>query len=154
MKDIGIIQLDKPDQVGIVVNSVDNMVFQFKHLFGIEGFEIVDWPLPDIAPETTYYGKPAAWRMRVAFVTLGSMQIELIEPVEGENIYKDFLSKNGPGMHHFRFTVQDFDEKVVSLQNAGIEMISTGRGMRTNSRWAYFDTFDILDGVYLELRTI
>jgi methylmalonyl-CoA/ethylmalonyl-CoA epimerase len=154
MKDFGIIQLDKPDQVGIVVNCVDTTVSQFKHFFGIEGFEIVDWPLPDSDPESTYHGKPSFWRMRTAFATLGSLQIELVEPLEGDSIYKDFLVKNGPGLHHFRFTVQDFDEKVASLQKAGIQMISSGRGMRTNSRWAYFDTFDILDGVYIELRTV
>lgn len=153
MKDFGIIQLDNPDQVGIVVNSVDHMVNQFKFLFGIDGFEIVDWPLPDSNPESTYHGKPAFWRMRTAFATLGSLQVELIEPGEGASIYKDFLSKNGPGLHHFRFTVTDFDDKCQKLEAAGIKMISSGRGMRTNSRWAYFDTFDVFDGVYIELRT-
>jgi methylmalonyl-CoA/ethylmalonyl-CoA epimerase len=154
MKDFGIIQLDNPDQVGIVVNSVDFMVEQFKQLFGIDGFEIIDWPLPDSDPESTYHGKPGFWRMRTAFATLGSLQIELVEPLEGESIYKDFLEKNGPGIHHFRFTVTDFDDKCKKLQESGIQMIASGRGMRTNSRWAYFDTFDICEGMYIELRTL
>jgi hypothetical protein len=154
MKNMGIIQLDKPDQVGIVVNNVDFMVQQFKSLFGIDGFEIIDWPLPDSDPESTYYGNPGYWRMRTAFATLGSLQIELVEPLEGKSIYKDFLLKNGPGLHHFRFTVQDFDDKVKKLEEAGIMMISSGKGLRTNSRWAYFDTFNVLDGIYIELRTV
>jgi methylmalonyl-CoA/ethylmalonyl-CoA epimerase len=154
MNNFGLIQLDKPDQVGIVVNNVVEMVEQFKNLFGIAGFEIIDWPLPDSDPESTYHGKPSFWRMRTAFATLGSLQIELVEPLEGNSIYKDFLLKNGPGLHHFRFTVQDFDDKVKKLEDAGIKMISSGRGMRTNSRWAYFDTFDIFNGVYIELRTV
>lgn len=152
--DFGIIQLDKPDQIGIVVNNVVEMVEQFKNLFGIEGFEIIDWPLPDSDPESTYHGQPSFWRMRTAFATLGTLQIELVEPLEGNSIYKDFLLKNGPGLHHFRFTVQDFDDKVKKLEAAGINMISSGRGMRTNSRWAYFDTFDVFNGVFIELRTV
>ncbi|NMB54342.1 MAG: hypothetical protein GYA15_06535 [Leptolinea sp.] len=152
--DLGIIQLDKPDQIGIVVRSVDQFVDRFKALFNITGFEIIDWPIPGTDPDSTYHGVKAVWKMRTAFITLGSLQIEIVEPLEGNSIYKDFLSKNGPGLHHIRFTVTDFENKIVSLQKAGIEMISSGKGMRTNSRWAYFDTFDLLDGVYIELRTV
>ena len=28
------------------------------------------------------------------------MQLELIAPVRGENIYSDFLRDRGPGLHH------------------------------------------------------
>lgn len=152
--DNGIIQLDQPDQIGIVVNSVDHFIEQFKSLFGISGFEVIDWPIQGIDPESTYYGNRAYWKMRTAFIALGSIQIEIVEPLEGRSIYKDFLEKNGPGLHHLRFTVTDFDEKVNCLQKTGIQMISSGKGMRTNSKWAYFDTFNILDGIYIELRTV
>jgi hypothetical protein len=149
-----IITLDQPDQIGIVVNNVNDMVASLQSLLGIQGFEIVDWPLKDSDPESTYYGKPAFWKMRTAFTTLGMLQIELIEPLEGKNIYKDFLEKHGPGIHHFRFTVTNFEDKLESLKKAGIQMIASGRGMRTSSRWAYFDTSEILQGVFIELRTV
>jgi methylmalonyl-CoA/ethylmalonyl-CoA epimerase len=152
--DIGIIQLDEPDQIGIVVNNVDHFITQFNYLFGISGFEIIDWPIPGTDPESTYYGESAYWKMRTAFITLGTIQIEIVEPLEGRSIYKDFLEKNGPGLHHMRFTVTDFEKKVENLENAGIQMISSGKGMRSNSKWAYFDTFNILDGFYIELRTV
>ena len=149
-----IITLEQPDQIGIVVNNVNEMVASFQSLMGIHGFEIVDWPLQNSDPESTYYGKPAYWRMRTAFTTLGNLQIELIEPLEGQSIYKDFLQKHGPGIHHFRFTVTNFEDKLEALKKAGIQMIASGRGMRTSSRWAYFDTSEILQGVFIELRTV
>lgn len=139
------------DQVGIVVKDLDATIQQFKLLMGVEDFEVVDWPKPGIDPELTHHGKPANYKMRVAFTRLGNIQVELIEPGEGENIYGDFLESHGPGLHHIRFSEKDFDRKFEQLQKAGIEMIASGRGMRSGATWAVFDTTKQL-GIFIELR--
>ena len=151
---LSVINLTQPDQVGIVVKNVNAVVEQYQTLLGIGGFEIVDWPVPGIDPLSTYHGQPAKWKMRTAFATLGSLQIELVEPLEGRSIFQDFIETRGPGFHHFRFTVQDIDDKLAALEKANIPLISSGRGMRSNSRWYYFDTTSLLDGVYIELRSV
>ena len=153
-ENLSVIQLSQPDQVGILVENVDAAVLQYSQLLGIRNFEIIDWPLPGVDPESTYYGKAARWKMRTAFSPLGNLQLELIQPVEGQSIFKDSLESRGPGIHHFRFTVSDFEEKIASLQKAGIQIISSGRGMHGGSHWAYFDTTRMLQGVYIELRKV
>ena len=146
-------QISNADQVGIVVKDLDGTMEQFKLLLGIDDFEVVDWPKPGVDPELTYYGKPAEYKMRVAFTRLGNVQVELIEPGEGINVYGDFLKTHGPGLHHIRFSEKDFDQKYEQLQKAGIQMIASGKGMRSGATWAVFDTTKYL-GIFIELRRV
>jgi hypothetical protein len=88
----------------------------------------------------------------LGFARQGSTQIELIEPLEGQNIWSDFLDTNGPGLHHFRLVVSDFDNKVTELEKAGIKNIASGTGAHIGSKWAYFDTSELLNGIVIELR--
>ena len=48
----------------------------------------------------SYRGKPADFVASISLSYLGDMQLELIEPVSGANVYSDFLRDNGPGLHH------------------------------------------------------
>ena len=56
--------------------------------------------------------KPADFVASISLSYLGDMQLELIEPVRGPNIYSDFLRDSGPGLHHICVeadTLGDFD---------------------------------------------
>jgi len=147
------LNISNADQVGIVVEDLDSAIKQFKLLLGVSNFDVVDWPKPGTNPESTYYGKTAQFKLRIAFSQLGNLQLEVIQPVEGKSIFADFLETHGPGLHHLRFSEKNFDQKVEQLQKAGIQMISSGRGVRSPSTWAYFDTTKFLGGIYIELRT-
>jgi methylmalonyl-CoA/ethylmalonyl-CoA epimerase len=141
------------DQIGIVVRDLHAMAENLYRILGIGPFRIMEWPIDGIDPESTYHGEPEQYRLLLGFARQGSTQIELIEPLEGRNIWSDFLDNHGPGLHHFRLVVTDFDEKVSALEKAGIENIASGTGALFGSKWAYFDTSKILDGIYIELRT-
>ena len=147
------LNISNADQVGIIVKDLDSAILQYKSLLGIEKFEIVEWPKPGTDPESTYYGRPAKFSMRIGFTQLGNLQLEVVQPLDGKSIFRDFLESHGPGLHHIRFTEKDFDQKAEQLQKAGIQMISSGRGVRSASTWAYFDTTKFLGGIYIELRT-
>lgn len=140
------------DQVGIVVRDLHLMVEKLNQLFGIGPFRIMEWPLEGVDPQATYHGKPGSYRLLLAFATIGKTQLEIVEPLEGQNIYSDFLESHGPGLHHIRMTVPDFEERVNALTNAGIENIASGTGVHIGSKWAYFDTTDVLEGLIVELR--
>lgn len=47
-----------------------------------------------------YRGQPADFVANISLSYLGDMQVELLEPVRGPNIYSDFLRDSGPGLHH------------------------------------------------------
>lgn len=140
------------DQIGIVVNDVPAVAKKLHELIGIGPFRVLDYPLDGIDPESTYHGKPSRYRIRLGFAKLGAIQLELIQPLEGPNIWGDFLKSHGPGLHHFRCTVSNFEETVAAWEAAGIENMASGTGVHIGTRWAYFDTSALLDGVVIELR--
>lgn len=141
------------DQIGIVVNDVKVFTQELTRLFGIGPFRIFEWPLEGVDPQATYHGQPGDYRLVLAFATVGKIQLEIVQPLEGQNIYSDFLRDHGPGLHHFRLTIPDFDKAIKSMMEAGIKNIASGTGVHVGSQWAYFDTTHILEGVTVELRT-
>jgi methylmalonyl-CoA/ethylmalonyl-CoA epimerase len=141
------------DQIGIVVHDLYAVTQELTRLFGIGPFRIFEWPLEGVDPQATYHGQPASFRLLLAFVTVGKIQIEIVQPLEGQNIYSDFLRDHGPGLHHFRLTVPGFEQGVAALIGTGIEKIASGTGVHVGSKWAYFDTTQQLEGVVVELRT-
>ena len=140
------------DQVGIVVRDLHAMIEMFNQILGISDFRVMEWPMEGIDPESTYHGKPGNYRLLLGFATVGKTQIEIVQPLEGQNIYSDFLEAHGPGLHHIRLTVPDFDERGADLDEKGIKNIASGTGVHVGSKWAYFDTSEPLQGVIIELR--
>jgi methylmalonyl-CoA/ethylmalonyl-CoA epimerase len=140
------------DQIGIVVRDLHSMVANLSQLLGIGPFRVMEWPLEGVDPQATYHGNPGNYRLLLAFATIGNTQLEIVQPLEGQNIYSDFLEEHGPGLHHIRLTVADFDEKAASLEASGIENIASGTGVHVGSQWAYFDTSELLEGLVVELR--
>lgn len=140
------------DQVGIVVRDLHCTVEKLKQLLGVGPFRILEWPIEGVDPQATYYGEPGNFRLLLGFATSGSLNIELIEPLEGENIYSDFLKIHGPGLHHLRLNVPDYEARVAAWEQAGIKKMASGTGVHPGSEWSYFDTTELLDGVIIELR--
>jgi len=140
------------DQIGIVVHDLDAMVKMFSQLFGIGPFRVMEWPVEGVDPQATYHGEPGNYRLLLAFASIGATQVEIVQPLEGLNIYSDFLKSHGPGLHHIRLTVSDFEARVQALEAAHIEKIASGTGVHVGSQWAYFDTTRMLDGIVVELR--
>lgn len=58
-------------------------------------------------PDCTYRGAPADFVAHISLAYLGDLQLELIEPVRGENIYTEHLQSHGPGLHHACWEVDD-----------------------------------------------
>ena len=144
--------LSNADQVGIIVADLDAFLHAMQTLLGIDGFEIIEYPPEDIDPETLYYGQPAEFTVRMAFRDFGKFQLEVVEPGEGQSVFRDFLEDNGPGLHHIRFTESAFDEICEELKRRGIRQISSGKGAHGTSKWAYFDTSAVLQGLFIEIR--
>ncbi|CQD16048.1 flavoprotein [Mycobacterium europaeum] len=77
--------------------------------------------IPDVhfAPDScSYLGKPADFVASISLSYLGDMQLELIQPVRGENIYSDFLRESGPGLHHICMEVESPEQFEATLAGA------------------------------------
>jgi methylmalonyl-CoA/ethylmalonyl-CoA epimerase len=144
--------LKNADQVGVIVSDLDAFLTVMKDLLGLDGFEVIEYPPPDLEPETTYLGEPSRFTARIAFRDFGRFQLEVVQPLEGRSIFRDHLEKNGPGLHHIRFTEERFDEICEQMSRRGIQEIASGKGAHGSSKWAYFDTAEVLQGLIVELR--
>jgi methylmalonyl-CoA/ethylmalonyl-CoA epimerase len=57
---------------------------------------------------------------RVGRFTVGDVQIQFCEPLEGDERFSNHLAEHGPGLHHICFTVDDIEEVIARAEARGI----------------------------------
>lgn len=135
---------DRVIQVGVVVRNIEQVIQHLADLFGIGPFRVIDCPPPEQKDRQFYCSQPANFHTRQAFADLGSVELELIEPLEGNTIWSDFLAQRGPGIHHIRFNVPDQESLTAYLRGQGIGKTQEGAGIRDGSYWVNYDTEKLL----------
>jgi hypothetical protein len=135
--------LGPPDQVAFVVEDLDAALPVYTALFG--PFEV----RPVKRDERLARGRVVSPTLRVAIGRCGDLEIELIQPVDGESPHREHLARHGEGLHHVRFRVDDFDAKRDALLAAGY--ISTFEGTSTRSRYVYLEAPERLGHTAIEL---
>jgi methylmalonyl-CoA/ethylmalonyl-CoA epimerase len=145
------VELKRLVQIGVVVGDLTQTTQALTNLFGIGPFRFVDWPnRPDA--KYWYRGVEEKIQIRQAFVQLGDVEVELIQPVAGErNAYKEFLEQKGGGIHHVLFEVPDIEVVLEKLGKEGIKVLQAGTGIRPGTRWVLLDTQELV-GFLVELR--
>lgn len=131
-------------QIGVVVRDLEKSMQMLAAVFGIGPFRVVECPPPGREERQFYRGEPARFRTKQAFADLGSVELELIEPLEGTTLWSDFLAARGPGIHHVRFNVPDHDALTGYLGQRGIGTTQEGAGIREGSYWVNYDTEDLI----------
>ena len=146
-----VVELKRPVQIGVVVRHLEQATQLLTSLFGIGPFRFIEWP--NRADSKYFYrGQEEHIKIRQAFAQVGALELELIQPIEGErNAYREFLEEKGGGIHHLLFEVDDMDQVVRHLAKDGIEVLQAGTGIRPGTRWALLDTQN-LAGFLIELR--
>ena len=143
-----IIKVSELRQVGIAVRDLEDSMRHYESIFGIASWQVMTVD-SSIISEMTYHGKPAEYVFRVALVTVGQMELELLQPAAGENIYSDFLKEHGEGLHHLgHVKVDNLDEAVQRLQKNGFAYLQGGRYQ--GGGYAYIDMVKPL-GYIIEL---
>jgi len=94
--------------VGIAVKSLSDAINSYKKLYGLDPIKIET--LHDI-------------KVKVAFIPLGEVLIELLEPVEsGEGRIGKFLQEKGEGIHHIAFRVENIHHALETLKKINIPL--------------------------------
>lgn len=138
-------------QVGIVVRNAEAAVRAWTERFKVGPAKFVDWPPPgsNLEETRTYHGQPGNFRMRLAFLETASVQLEFIEPLEGDNIYSDWLEEHGEGLHHILFHVSDPEAVAAGIDAPVLQ--SGGSTLNPGAIWSYLDTQEML-GCIVELK--
>lgn len=100
--------LSKINHIGIAVRSLDESLPFYRDNLALpfHGIEEV-----------------ADQKVRVAMLGIGESKIELLEPTSEESPVARFLEKNGPGMHHVAYEVDDIMAAIACLKERGVRMI-------------------------------
>jgi len=61
--------------------------------------------------------------VKVGFFPVGTTNIELVEPTEGETGLAKFLTKRGPGIHHICLEVDNIEAELNSYKAKGVRLI-------------------------------
>ena len=138
-------------QVCLVVKDLDKTVENYWKLFGIGPWHFYTYGKP-LVKKMSYHGRPCEYKMRVALSYVGPLRIELIEPMEGDTIYRDFVEEHGYGVHHFGVLVENMESAIAEAAACGLTMTQDGSGfgLDGDGHYAYLDTEDKI-GVTMEL---
>ena len=138
-------------QVALVVEDLDKTVENYWKLFGIGPWHFYTYGKP-LVKKMSYRGEESEYTMRVALSYLGPLRIELIEPVEGDTIYAEFVKEHGYGVQHFGVLVDDMQAAIAEAEAAGLMMAQDGSGFGADGdgHYAYLETEDKI-GTTIEL---
>ncbi|UCB44730.1 MAG: VOC family protein [Spirochaetota bacterium] len=109
MTEDSIVKVKAINQIAIAVKDLEMVAENYWKILGIGPWEIYDWEEP-LVYDREYYGKPAWAREKIAVTRVGSVEFELVQPVDGPSVYGDWIEKHGEGLHHMNFLVDSSDE--------------------------------------------
>jgi len=92
-----------------------------------------------------------AEKSRVAFLPVGSSEIELVEPTTKDSSLARYLEKRGPGMHHLCLEVDDIEGMLALLKEKGIQLINKTPVLGTGGKRYAFIHPKSANGVLVEL---
>ena len=100
--------LTKINHIGIAVKSLDDSLPFYRDNLGMAfaGIEEV-----------------VEQQVRVAMLQIGESKIELLEPTSADSPVAKFIEKNGPGIHHLAYEVNDIEAAIAKLMADGSRMI-------------------------------
>ncbi|MDX1709176.1 MAG: VOC family protein [Desulfobacterales bacterium] len=79
------------------------------------------------------------YNLKIKCVQIGSVQLQLVEPGEGDSLYKDHLEEKGEGVFHIGFEVNDIRATDAKIEAMGLNVLSSGR-RENGSGFSYLDT--------------
>ena len=112
-------------QVALVVRDLDAAIHTFVHEYGVAPWSILEMG-PGAIDDLVANDEPAEYTMRIALAMIGSVQWELIQPLDDHGPYAEFLATKGEGLHHIGMAVRDYDEALARLRAKGHSVLVGG----------------------------
>lgn len=102
-------------QIGIVVKDMDATIKKLTS-FGIGPFEHRSVPA---GAKEWYQDQPMTATFKIAAANVGGVELEFIQPVDGESPHRAFLEEKGEGVQHLAFAVENLEEDIENLKGKG-----------------------------------
>jgi methylmalonyl-CoA/ethylmalonyl-CoA epimerase len=138
--------LSDPTHVCVVVKDVERTATAYASLFGVGPFLIRQVHTP--ASRGSVRGTPQAYTLKFGYAKTSTVTIELVETVDGETHYKEFLEKHGEGIHHIGVRAHaPLDEELRRWRDKGIAPLQVNYRDDMRYGWAYMDTQAVIGAV-------
>jgi len=128
------------EHIGVVVRDMEKAVEYYSSVFGLGPFNVYVFE-----PEKQWFmEKPSSFRLQMGKAMWGDIVLELIQPIGGESLHKDFLGTHGEGLQHLGFLVPDYEETFDKFVKAGFAPLTRVEtyveAYKGNLKACYFDT--------------
>ncbi len=101
-------RLQNIDHIGVAVTDLDEARKIFVDILGLEFIE--EKTVPDRG-------------VKIAFLETGNTKVELLEGIGENSPVSRFIEKNGPGIHHLCFEVEDISRVMKEIAAEGLQLI-------------------------------
>jgi methylmalonyl-CoA mutase C-terminal domain/subunit len=127
---------NKIEHIGIAVKNLEEAVRFYTQMLGLKllGFETVE-----------------SEQVRVAFLEIGETRLELLEATDESSAIAKFIAKKGEGIHHIALNVDNQQERLDALKNAGVRLIHETPKLGAHNNLVAFLHPKATNGVLLEL---
>ena len=110
--------MEKIEHIGIAVKSLEESNKLFAQLFGKSHYKVEAVESEGVS---------------TSFFEVGPNKIELLEATKLDSPIAKFIEKNGEGIHHIAFAVDDIEKEIKSLgKNIEFLILKTGFGKKRN----------------------
>jgi methylmalonyl-CoA/ethylmalonyl-CoA epimerase len=124
------------DHVALLVENLDEAIALYRDRLGVDFY---------LREQNQGQG------FEVAAFRVGDAHIELLCPTTPDSVIGGLLQKRGPGVHHIALEVEDLDERMQEVSDAGLRLTSETPARGTGgSRIAFIHPRSLM-GVMLEL---
>ncbi|MFI5387239.1 MAG: hypothetical protein ACHQ50_14100 [Fimbriimonadales bacterium] len=84
-------------QISLAVRDLDKTMLQYHRAFGWAPWQVFDH-VPPVHHNTRLRGADVHYALRGAEVYVGKMNFELLQPLEGPNLWSEFMEQRGEGI--------------------------------------------------------
>lgn len=98
----------KIHHVGVAVDDLDEAIRLYTTVFGAE---------------LTHRATNQKEGLEAAFLSAGTVEVELLAPLREDSPVGKFVAKRGPGLHHVAIGVADIEQAMADAKASGLELI-------------------------------
>ncbi|HSS43224.1 MAG TPA: methylmalonyl-CoA epimerase [Solirubrobacterales bacterium] len=98
------------DHIGVAVEDIDAALALYRDSFGME-----------LAHRETVESQG----VEAVLLDVGDGHVELLAPLGPDTPVGKYMAKNGAGLHHVAYAVDDIDAALVNIAAAGVQLIDS-----------------------------
>lgn len=124
------------EHIGIAVNNLGEATLLYEKLLGVSAYKE-----EEVLSE----------KVKTVFFRTGITKIELLQATTPDSTIAKFIDKNGEGIHHLAFEVEDIKLEMARLKKEGFVVLNETPKKGADNKWVVFLHPKSTKGVLIEL---